>query len=83
MWTSQSNMMDRLLCLKTSINEYFRTHHNDRRKLTNHEWAVTNENCSVPDPIADVTTKIQGPNGTHIGQATFFMKNYGKSLRRS
>ena len=66
--------MDRLLCPKKSINEYFRTHHNDRRKLTNHEWVVTNEICSVLDPIADVTTKIHGSSGTHIGQATFFMK---------
>ena len=53
-------MMDRLLCLKTSINEHFQTHHNDQRKLPNREWAVTNEICSVLDPIADVTTKIQG-----------------------
>ena len=66
--------MDRLLCPKTSINEYFWTHHKDRQKLTNHEWAVTNEICSVLDLIANVTTKIQGSNGTHIGQATFFMK---------
>ena len=61
--------MEWLPCLKTSINMYFRTHHNDLRKLTNHEWAVTNEICSVLDPIADVTTKIQGSNGTRIGQA--------------
>ena len=51
-------MMERLLTLKKSVNMYYIQRANDKRKLTNREWSVTNEICSVLDPIAEVNIKI-------------------------
>ena len=50
---------------------YYMQRANDKRKLTNREWSVTNEICSVLDPIADVNIKIQGAKSAYIGEAAF------------
>jgi hypothetical protein len=67
-------MMARLLKLKKAIMEYFRRHPDNQRKLTSHEWLVTNEVCSLLDTIAEVTTRIQGSVDTHVSQTVFLMK---------
>lgn len=67
-------MMARLLKLKKAIVEYFRRHPNNQRKLTAHEWLVTNEVCSLLHTIAEVTTRIQGSVDTHVSQTVFLMK---------
>ena len=56
---------------------------NDKRKLTNREWSVTNEICSVLDPIAEVNIKIQGAKSTYIGKAAFFMKELMEIAKES
>ena len=66
-------MMVCLLKLKKPIIDYFRRHSNNARKLTSHEWRVTNEVCSLLGVVAEVTVKIQGGADTHIGQAMFNM----------
>ena len=63
-WTTQRNMMDRLLLLKATVVEYFRVHASDKRRLSVREWSVTNEVCSVLDPVAEVKTKVQGAEDT-------------------
>ena len=65
--------MDRLLLLKAAVVEYFRVHASDKRRLSVREWSVTNEVCSVLDPVAEVNTKVQGAENTCISQATFLM----------
>ena len=65
--------MDRLLLLKAAVVEYFRVHASDKRRLSVREWSVTNEVCSVLDPVAKVNTKVQGAEDTYTGKATFFM----------
>ena len=66
--------MERLLQLKEPVVEYFRRNSNDKRRLTSHDWNVTNQVCSILDPIAEVNIKIQGAEDTYISQATFLMK---------
>ena len=66
-------MMVRLLQLKKAIQEYFRTHDSNARKLTTREWTIANEVCSLLDVVAEVTIKIQGGVGTHISQTMFSM----------
>ena len=66
-------MMARVLKLKTPIVDYFRRHSNNARKLTSHEWRVTNEVCSLLGVVAEVTIKIQGGADTHIGHTMFNM----------
>ena len=66
--------MERLLQLKEPVVEYFRRNSNDKRRLTSHDWNVTNQVCSTLDPIAEVNIKIQGAEDTYISQATFLMK---------
>ena len=56
---------------------------NDKRKLTNREWSVTNEICSVLDPIAEVSIKIQGAKSTYIGEAAFLMKELMEIAKES
>ena len=65
--------MERLLQLKEPVVEYFRRNSNDKRRLTSHDWNVTNQVCSILDPIA-VNIKIQGAEDTYISLATFLMK---------
>ena len=65
--------MDRLLLLKAAVVEYFRVHASDKRRLSVREWSVTNEVCSVLDPVAEVNIKLQGAEDTYISQATFLM----------
>ena len=65
--------MDCLLLLKGAVVEYFRVHASDKRRLSVREWSVTNEVCSVLDPVAEVNTKVQGVEDTYISQATFLM----------
>ncbi|CAM9975726.1 unnamed protein product, partial [Ascophyllum nodosum] len=72
-WTTQRNMMDRLLLLKAAVVEYFRVHASDKRRLSVREWSITNEVCSVLDPVAEVNNKVQGAEDTYISQATFLM----------
>ena len=52
--------MERLLQLKEPVVKYFRRNPNDNRRLTSHDWNVTNQVCSVLDPIAKVNIKVQG-----------------------
>ncbi|CAM9867856.1 unnamed protein product, partial [Ectocarpus sp. 12 AP-2014] len=66
-WTSQQKMMGRLLILKKPISEYFRrlAQQNSqnkqlKRKLTAHEWTVTNEVCSLLETVSEVTIRMQG-----------------------
>ena len=66
--------MERLLQLKDPVVEYFRRNSNDKRRLTSHDWNVTNQVCSILYPIAEVNIKIQGAEDTYISQATFLMK---------
>lgn len=66
-------MMVRLLKLKTAISDYFRRHASNNRKLSNREWTITNEVCSLLDVVAEVTIKIQGSSDTHISQTMFNM----------
>ena len=66
--------MERLLQLKEPVVEYFRRNSNDNRRLTSHDWNVTNQVCSILDPIAEENIKIQGSEDTYISQATFLMK---------
>ena len=51
-WSRHFKMMDRLLALKKAISEYFWQHSQNARKLTSHEWTVTNEVCSLLDDIS-------------------------------
>ena len=66
--------MERLLQLKEPVVEYFRRNSNDKRRLSSHDWNVTNQVCSILNPIAEVNIKVQGAEDTHISQATFLMK---------
>ena len=66
-------MMTRLLKLKKPIVDYFRRHSNNARKLTSHDWRVTNEVCSLLDVVAEVAIKVQEGADTHIGQTMFNM----------
>ena len=66
--------MERLLQLKEPVVEYFRRNSNDKRRLTSHDWNVTNQVCSILDPIAEVNIKIEGAEDTYISWATFLMK---------
>ena len=65
--------MDRLFLPKAAVVVYFRVHASDKRRLSVREWSVTNEVCSVLDPVAEVNTKVQGAEDTYISQATFLM----------
>ena len=68
-------MMDRLLALKKAITEYFRQQaQNSARKLTSHEWTVTNEVCSLLDEVSEATMRMQGTKDTHLSQAMFIMR---------
>ena len=66
-------MMDRLLALKKPISEYLRQHPQNARKLTSHEWTITDEVCSLLDDVSEATILIQGGGDTHVGQAMFIM----------
>ena len=66
--------MTSLFQLKKPVVEYFRRNSNEKRRLTSHDWNVTNQVCSILDPIAEVKIKIQGAEDTYISQATFLMK---------
>ena len=72
-WTTQHAMMVRLLQLKKAIQEYFRTHDGNARKVTTREWTIANEVCSLLDVVAEVTIKIQGGVDTHMSQTMFSM----------
>lgn len=65
--------MDRLLKLKKPITEYLKAHPNNTRKLSTNEWLITREVCSLLDPVAEVTTRIQGTEGTFLSQAILLM----------
>ena len=65
--------MDRLLALKKPINQYFRQHTQNARKLTSHEWTVTNEVCSLLDDVSEATIRMQGAVDTHVSQTMFIM----------
>ncbi|CAB1104121.1 unnamed protein product [Ectocarpus sp. CCAP 1310/34] len=87
-WTSQFRMMVRLLILNKAINEYFRRlaqqnpqHKQLKRKLTAHEWTVTNEVCSLLDTVSEATIRMQGAADTHISQATFIVHEVMEMLK--
>ena len=67
-------MMARLLKLKKPMVDYFKTHDGNNRKLSIREWVITDEVCSLLDVVAEVTTKIQRADDTHISQTMFNMK---------
>ena len=55
-------MMVRLLDLKKVIAEYFRQETQiSARRLTSHEWTVTNEVPSLLDDVSEATIRMQGP----------------------
>lgn len=66
-------MMNRLLALKKSISEYFRTQPSNPRKLSAREWTVTNEVCSLLDVVSEATIRMQGNKDTHLSQAMFIL----------
>ena len=66
--------MTSLFQLKEPVVEYIRRNSNEKRRLTSHDWNVTNQVCSILDPIAEVKIKIQRAEDTYISQATFPMK---------
>ena len=66
-------MVDHLLALKKLISEYFRQHPQNARKLTLHEWTVTNEVCSLLDDVSEATIRMQGAGDTYVSQAMFIM----------
>ena len=66
-------MIDHLLALKKPISEYFRQHPQSARKLTLHEWTVTNEVCSLLDDVSEATIRMQGAGDTRVSQAMFTM----------
>ncbi|CAN0447430.1 unnamed protein product, partial [Ascophyllum nodosum] len=72
-WTSPFKMIDCLLALKKPINEYCRQHPQNARKLTKHEWTVTNEVCSLLDDVSEATIRMQETGYTHVSQAVFIM----------
>ena len=65
--------MYRLLALKKAISAYFPLYSANARKLTSHEWTVTNEVCSLLDVISEATTRMQGAEDTHVSQVMFIM----------
>ena len=68
-------MMVRLLGLKKAITEYFRQEtQNIARRLTSHEWTVTNEVSSLLDDVSEATIRMQGATDTHLSQAMFIMR---------
>ena len=81
-------MMDRLLSLKKPISEYFRQHPSFRqhpqnaRKLTSHEWTVTNEVCSLLDDVSEATIRMQGAGDTHVSQAMFIVTEVSRDAQR-
>ena len=65
-------MMVRPLGLKKAITEYFRQEtQNSARRLTSHEWTVTNEVSSLLDDVSEATIRMQGATDTHLSQAMF------------
>ena len=67
--------MARLLGLKKAITEYFRQEtQNSARRLTSHEWTVTNEVSSLLDDVSEATIRMQGGTDTHLSQAMFIMR---------
>ena len=67
-------MMGRVLALKKPISEYFRQHHQNARKLTSHEWTVTNEVCRrLLDDVSKATIRMQGAENAHVIQAMSIM----------
>ena len=55
------------------IQEHFRTHDGNARKLTIRDGTIAKEVCSLLDVVAEVTIKIQGGVDTHISQTMFNM----------
>ena len=80
-WTSQFKAMDRLLVLKKLISEYFRQQPQNARKLTSHEWTVTNEVCSLLDDVSEATIRMQGAGDTHVSQAMFILTEVNAMLK--
>ena len=68
-------MMVRLLGLKKAITEYFRQEtQNSARRLTSHEWTVTNEVSSLLDDVSEATIRMQGGTDTNLSPAMFNMR---------
>ena len=65
--------MYRLLALKKPVSENFRQHPQYARKLTSHEWTVTNEVYSLLDNVSESTMRMQGAGDTHVSQAMLIM----------
>ena len=51
--------------------KYFKRHDSNNRKLSTREWVITNEVCSLLDVVAEVATRIQGAEDTHISLTIF------------
>ena len=57
-----------------AITEYYRQEtQNSARRLTSHEWTVTNEVSSHLDDVSEATIQMQGATDTHL-QAMFIMR---------
>ena len=68
-------MMVRLLGLKKAITEYFlQETQNSARRLTSHEWTVTNEVSTLLDDVSEATIRMQGATDTHLSQVIFIMR---------
>ncbi|CAN0569501.1 unnamed protein product [Ectocarpus sp. 12 AP-2014] len=74
-------MMDRLLALKKPITEYFREQPHNSRKLTQTEWTITNQVCSLLSDVSEITIRMQGAKDTHISQAMFIIHEVMEMLR--
>lgn len=62
-----------MLVLKKAILNYFSENRSYSEELSDHEWKITGEVCSLLDVVAEVDTCIRGPSDTHISQAMFNM----------
>eukprot|EP00904_Undaria_pinnatifida_P008196 jgi/Undpi1/4506/HiC_scaffold_18.g07860.m1 len=60
--------------LKKAITECFRQVPNAERRLTSHEWGVTNEVSSILSEVSAATIRMQGAKDTHLSQAMFIMR---------
>ena len=66
-----------------AITEYFRQEtQNSARRLTSHEWTVTNEVSSLLDDVSEATIRMQGATDTHLSQAMFIMREVIDMLKR-
>lgn len=74
-------MTVRLLEAKKCIQEYFTKHLTNPRKWTAAEWLIANNVCIRIDPVAEVTTRIQGGDDAFVSQSIVLIEVTVKTLR--